>query len=423
MSESVYQQQKKRGRDNASPITQRKAGKVLADNRDVTQCQPNNTGLPSDLKSGMENLSGMSLDHVRVHRNSSKPAAVQAHAYAQGSDIHLASGQEKHLPHELGHVVQQMQGRVTATANVGGMAVNDNAGLESEADTLGQKAIQGANKPYSDLLAKYTTNKIVQKVTRPSRVNRRRKKKNKGNVNQNTSAGFSYFEHYTHKLPQVFDLLTSFRRQRMLITSTLTREYLHRFQQGVLTHVPTNQITLLHPNSLEDTKTKMRYNIILDYLEKTKSTVLSDSDIKKMIKSDEGIQVAKVAANRYVSMQGVGRIVAIKEAAKKNGSNVSIEIMTYDLSDMPIIPSQLEAIAASYHTDESLMSKTFGTLLGIGLPSYLLNYFSGGKLVQLASSLASYVIKQMEHDVLQVHSKSSDPFMGQYPSGGTSIDG
>jgi hypothetical protein len=107
-----------------------------------TNTNTNTTGLPDSLKSGMESLSGMSLDHVNVHYNSSKPAAVQAHAYAQGSDIHLASGQEKHLPHELGHVVQQAQGRVKPTTSVGGMAVNDNPSLESEADSLGAKALQ-----------------------------------------------------------------------------------------------------------------------------------------------------------------------------------------------------------------------------------------------------------------------------------------
>lgn len=112
----------------------------------ITQRQTNQTGLPDNLKSGMENLSGMSLDHVRVHRNSSKPAAVQAHAYAQGSEIHLAGGQEHHLPHELGHVVQQMQGRVKPTTSIGGMAVNDNAGLESEATAMGTRALQRAVK-------------------------------------------------------------------------------------------------------------------------------------------------------------------------------------------------------------------------------------------------------------------------------------
>ena len=90
----------------------------------------------------MENLSGQNLDHVKVHYNSPKPPAVQAHAYAQGSDIHLASGQEKHLPHELGHVVQQMEGRVKPTTSVNGIAVNDNPSLEKEADVLGTKALR-----------------------------------------------------------------------------------------------------------------------------------------------------------------------------------------------------------------------------------------------------------------------------------------
>jgi hypothetical protein len=54
----------------------------------------NNTGLPDQLKSGIESLSGLSMDHVRVHYNSSHPAQLNALAYAQGSDIHLAPGQE-----------------------------------------------------------------------------------------------------------------------------------------------------------------------------------------------------------------------------------------------------------------------------------------------------------------------------------------
>ena len=63
------------------------------------QKSENNTGLPDNLKSGMESLSGMSLDDVKVHRNSDKPVQLQAHAYARGTDIHLGAGQEKHLPH------------------------------------------------------------------------------------------------------------------------------------------------------------------------------------------------------------------------------------------------------------------------------------------------------------------------------------
>ncbi len=102
----------------------------------------NNTGLPDQLKSGIENLSGVSIDDVNVHYNSDKPAQLQAHAYAQGTDIHVAPGQEKHLPHEAWHVVQQKQGRVKPTMQMKGkVKVNDDKGLEKEADVMGSKAI------------------------------------------------------------------------------------------------------------------------------------------------------------------------------------------------------------------------------------------------------------------------------------------
>ncbi len=108
------------------------------------QRQPNRTGLPDHLKAGVEALSGLSLDHVRVHRNSPKPAQVQAHAYAQGSEIHLAPGQEQHLPHEAWHVVQQMQGRVRATRQLQtATPINDEPHLEREAHRMGARAMSG----------------------------------------------------------------------------------------------------------------------------------------------------------------------------------------------------------------------------------------------------------------------------------------
>lgn len=100
----------------------------------------NETGMPDHLKAGIEELSGFSMDDVRVHYNSDKPATVQALAYTQGTDIHVAPGQEQHLPHEAWHVAQQMAGRVEPTIEVDGMPVNDNADLEHEADVMGTKA-------------------------------------------------------------------------------------------------------------------------------------------------------------------------------------------------------------------------------------------------------------------------------------------
>ncbi len=102
--------------------------------------QKNHTGLPDELKAGVEKLSGISLDDVKVHYNSSKPAQFQALAYTQGTEIHVARGQEKHLAHEAWHVIQQKQGRVRANVQMWGMDINDDRNLEREADIMGQKA-------------------------------------------------------------------------------------------------------------------------------------------------------------------------------------------------------------------------------------------------------------------------------------------
>lgn len=116
--------------------------------------QSNPTGLPDRLKSGIENLSGLSMNDVRVHYNSSKPAQLQALAYTQGTNIHVGPGQEQHLPHEAWHVVQQAQGRVQPTMQMkSGIPVNNDKGLEDEATAMGEKAVQRwgmDNAPYGD---------------------------------------------------------------------------------------------------------------------------------------------------------------------------------------------------------------------------------------------------------------------------------
>lgn len=108
------------------------------------KADPSRGGLPGDLQAGIESLSGMDVSDVQVHRNSDKPAQLNALAYAQGNDIHLAPGQEHHLPHEAWHVVQQRQGRVEPTMQMAGVGVNDDAALEEEADRMGAQAVQAA---------------------------------------------------------------------------------------------------------------------------------------------------------------------------------------------------------------------------------------------------------------------------------------
>ena len=105
------------------------------------QTKPENkTGLPDQLKTGVESLSGIAMDDVKVHYNSSEPAKLQASAYTEGTDIYIAPGQEKHLPHEAWHVVQQKQGRVQASIQMKGINANVDFMLEKEADVMGAKA-------------------------------------------------------------------------------------------------------------------------------------------------------------------------------------------------------------------------------------------------------------------------------------------
>lgn len=117
--------------------------KMTEDEEDILQSKTENkTGLPDHLKSGIESLSGYSMDDVKVHYNSDQPAQLNALAYAQGTDIHVGPGQEKHLPHEAWHVVQQMQGRVQPTTKLNKINVNDDKGLEKEADLMGARIFQ-----------------------------------------------------------------------------------------------------------------------------------------------------------------------------------------------------------------------------------------------------------------------------------------
>jgi len=124
--------------------------------QEITQLQEkvdNTTRMPDDLKQGIEKLSGEDMSDVKVTYNSDKPAQLQAHAYAQGNNIQIAPGQEKHLPHEAWHVAQQKQGRVQPTAQFNGAPINNDNSLESEADKMGQKALQSKSEK------EYNTNK------------------------------------------------------------------------------------------------------------------------------------------------------------------------------------------------------------------------------------------------------------------------
>lgn len=151
----------------------------------IREAKSNNTGLPDNLKSGIESLSGMSMDNVKVHYNSSQPAQLNALAYAQGTDIHVAPGQEQHLPHEAWHVVQQAQGRVRPTIEAAGTPVNDDPSLETEATQMGQAALQRAaihNQTYQ-----------AKSISTPGSITVQREPENK-NIDQELNSIISQLE-------------------------------------------------------------------------------------------------------------------------------------------------------------------------------------------------------------------------------------
>ncbi|BDD06454.1 eCIS core domain-containing protein [Aureibacter tunicatorum] len=162
-------QRKKDGEPNESSLFEAVEGTTQLQEAGATiqrqeNKSPNSTGMPDQLKSGIESLSGQSMDDVKVHYNSSMPAQLQAHAYAQGTDIHLASGQEKHLPHEAWHVVQQKEGRVKPTKQLKGANINDDSALEKEADVMGAKAMQMKSSNSGSNTAQLKNNGSSQKV-------------------------------------------------------------------------------------------------------------------------------------------------------------------------------------------------------------------------------------------------------------------
>lgn len=141
-------QQSKRNEEGVQMVDNRSLSALQAKMASIVQQAENKTGIPDDVKQRMEDSFNTDFSGVRVHPDSSSAPEVGALAYTQGTDIHFAPGQFKPdtsagqqlLGHELAHVVQQAEGRVQPTTEIGGMPVNDNEALEHEADVLGAKA-------------------------------------------------------------------------------------------------------------------------------------------------------------------------------------------------------------------------------------------------------------------------------------------
>jgi hypothetical protein len=129
--------------------------------------------MPEALQQKMEGAFGADFSDVRIHAGSTRAMELGARAYTQGSDIHVAPGQpandtrqgQELLGHELTHVVQQRAGRVQATTQMKGVAVNAERGLEAEADAMGARTADGLQQRGSAAIQRSAAPAVSQLAT------------------------------------------------------------------------------------------------------------------------------------------------------------------------------------------------------------------------------------------------------------------
>lgn len=106
--------------------------------------------LPTDVQTKMARAFSTDFSDVRIHQDG-QAERLGSLAFTSGTDIHFAAGRynpndpqgQELLGHELTHVVQQAQGRVTTPTQAKGMGVNDDTAFEREADEMGRRAARG----------------------------------------------------------------------------------------------------------------------------------------------------------------------------------------------------------------------------------------------------------------------------------------
>jgi len=100
----------------------------------------------------MESAFNTDFSKVSIYKESQKALHLNALAFTQGENVHFAPGQfnpdsetgRNLIGHEFTHVMQQRRGAVKSTSVLGkGLNLNDDRGLEIEADNFGKKAVLG----------------------------------------------------------------------------------------------------------------------------------------------------------------------------------------------------------------------------------------------------------------------------------------
>jgi hypothetical protein len=147
----------KQGKEEEEPVQKQEEDKEAAQMKSSEEGNSTMFGegtsstMPEQVQTKMENSFGTNFSNVTIQQNDGRATQLGALAFTQGNDVHFAPGQynpnsgkgQELLGHELTHVVQQRQGKVSSTKQAKGVSINDNPSLENEADVMGKKAAFG----------------------------------------------------------------------------------------------------------------------------------------------------------------------------------------------------------------------------------------------------------------------------------------
>ena len=421
----------------ATQLMENTAQETVVEKVGVVQRSEHNGGLPEQLKLGVERLSGYSMDDVKVHYNSAKPGQLQAHAFAQGSAIHLAPGQEKHLPHEAWHVVQQKQGRVKATKQLKSkININDDAKLEGEADLMGEKAAQASvlkGVQLKRLTPKSSTvttaqrkisvhskndgkvfNKRADKVKRRWNLTRAQKKiynawliddvdrhfhdieTLKSMIKRHTSGNRFYPQ---QGLPQgegdsggikamiskfgsmkgireFYSSVTSGPRVKRHNTSAWITSRIKNADYTKI-YVPIQSIRSQHSiDGVAVGNTEQRAAKILGWLDKNPKAVSMDMEtLNELAGSTGSIKVGWNSGNGYITLDGVGRLEAIRKALKDLGKASQLKFVeTYAIKMSDYEFTQLHHTSGFFRDEMGKQKQeyTHDLYKGTALPRFVL---------------------------------------------------
>lgn len=98
--------------NQANCMKHQQQNKTNEDSLSRSEIKSEQTGMPDRLKSGIEGLSGYSLDDVKVHYNSPRPEPLKGHAHAQDKEIQKTETQPSDVSGEPLHPVQEEHAKV-----------------------------------------------------------------------------------------------------------------------------------------------------------------------------------------------------------------------------------------------------------------------------------------------------------------------